>query len=92
MDYRPILQRVIYRIEYNLEDDINRTQLSELAHLSAYPLRHLSTLLYFVGNTTIAEDAFTCQTWSALPGDVNGDGIVNVLDITWIARIILGME
>lgn len=41
MDYRPILQRVIYRIEYNLEDDINQTQLSELTHLSAY---HFSRL------------------------------------------------
>jgi len=26
------------------------------------------------------------------PGDVNGDGEVNVLDMTRIARIILGLE
>ena len=41
MDYRPILQRVIYTIEYNLEDDINLAQLSQQAHLSMY---HFSRL------------------------------------------------
>ena len=41
MDYRPILQRVIYTIEYNLEDDINLAQLSKQAHISAY---HFSRL------------------------------------------------
>ena len=41
MDYRPILQRVIYTIEYDLEDDINLAQLSQQAHLSMY---HFSRL------------------------------------------------
>ncbi len=41
MDYRPILQKVIYTIEYNLEDDINLTQLSQQAHVSMY---HFSRL------------------------------------------------
>jgi ribosomal-protein-alanine N-acetyltransferase len=41
MDYRPILQRVIYIIEYNLEDDINLAQLSKQAHISVY---HFSRL------------------------------------------------
>jgi AraC-like DNA-binding protein/RimJ/RimL family protein N-acetyltransferase len=41
MDYRPILQRVIYTIEYNLEDDIDLAQLSKQAHISIY---HLSRL------------------------------------------------
>ena len=41
MDYRPILQRVIYTIEYNLEDDINLAQLSKQAHISVY---HFSRL------------------------------------------------
>ena len=41
MDYRPILQKVIYTIEYNLEDDINLVQLSQQAHLSMY---HFSRL------------------------------------------------
>ncbi len=41
MDYRPILQRVIYTIEYNLEDDINLAQLSQQAHISMY---HFSRL------------------------------------------------
>ena len=41
MDYRPILQRVIYLIEYNLEDNINLAQLSKQANISVY---HFSRL------------------------------------------------
>ena len=41
MDYRQVLQKIIYRIEYNLKDDINLTQLSEQAHISMY---HFSRL------------------------------------------------
>jgi len=41
MDYRRILQRVIYIIEYNLEDDINLAQLCKQAHISVY---HFSRL------------------------------------------------
>jgi len=41
MDYRTILQKVIYTIEYNLEDDINLAQLSQQAHISMY---HFSRL------------------------------------------------
>ena len=41
MDYRPVLQKVIYIIEYNLEDDINLAQLSEQANISMY---HFSRL------------------------------------------------
>ena len=41
MDYRPILQKVIYTIEYDLEDAINLAELSQQAHLSMY---HFSRL------------------------------------------------
>lgn len=51
MDYRPILQRVIYTIEYNLEDDINLAQLSQQAHISMY---HFSRLFaVYTGLTPI---------------------------------------
>lgn len=51
MDYRPILQRVIYTIEYNLEDDINLVQLSQQAHISMY---HFSRLFaVYTGLTPI---------------------------------------
>ena len=41
MDYRPILQQVLYKIESNLEDEINLAHLSEQAHISMY---HFSRL------------------------------------------------
>lgn len=41
MDYRQVLQKIIYRIEYNLKDDISLAQLSEQAHISMY---HFSRL------------------------------------------------
>ncbi len=41
MDYRPILQKVIYTIEYSLEEDINLARLSRQAHISMY---HFSRL------------------------------------------------
>jgi antitoxin (DNA-binding transcriptional repressor) of toxin-antitoxin stability system len=46
------------------------------------------------GNTTAeasyATDSFTIQ--SAAPGDANGDGIVNVLDITRVERVITALD
>jgi AraC-like DNA-binding protein/RimJ/RimL family protein N-acetyltransferase len=51
MDYRPILQKVIYAIEYSLEEDINLTRLSRQAHLSMY---HFSRLfVVYTGLTPI---------------------------------------
>ncbi|HEY94256.1 MAG TPA: GNAT family N-acetyltransferase [Dehalococcoidia bacterium] len=41
MDYRQVLQKIIYGIEYNLKDDISLTQLSKQAHISMY---HFSRL------------------------------------------------
>ncbi len=41
MDYRQVLQKIIYQIEYNLRDDISLSQLSEQAHISMY---HFSRL------------------------------------------------
>ena len=41
MDYRQVLQKIIYRIEYNLKDDISLTKLSDQAHISMY---HFSRL------------------------------------------------
>jgi AraC-like DNA-binding protein/RimJ/RimL family protein N-acetyltransferase len=49
MDYRPILQRIIYTIEYNLEEEINLAQLGQQAHLSMY---HFSRLfMVYTGMT-----------------------------------------
>ncbi len=36
MDYRPIIQRVLYIIESSLDDDIDLTQLSKQAYISVY--------------------------------------------------------
>ncbi|UCC17479.1 MAG: GNAT family N-acetyltransferase [Dehalococcoidales bacterium] len=44
MDYRQALQRIIYRIEYNLKDDISLAQLSEQAHISMYHFSRLFTI------------------------------------------------
>jgi AraC family transcriptional regulator len=44
MDYRQILQKIIYRIEYNLKDDISLAQLSEQAHISMYHFSRIFTI------------------------------------------------
>ncbi|MFC1948117.1 GNAT family N-acetyltransferase [Chloroflexota bacterium] len=41
MDYRQVLQKIIYRIEYNLKDDISLTKLSDQVYISMY---HFSRL------------------------------------------------
>jgi AraC-like DNA-binding protein/RimJ/RimL family protein N-acetyltransferase len=44
MDYRQALQRIIYRIEYHLSDDISLVQLSEQAHISMFHFSRLFTI------------------------------------------------
>jgi len=47
-------------------------------------------------NTTLeadyATDAFTVEASGVIPGDANGDGSVNALDITKVERIIAGLD
>jgi hypothetical protein len=47
-------------------------------------------------NTTLeagyATDTFTVETSGVIPGDANGDGLVNALDITKVERIIAGLD
>ncbi|MBN2240276.1 MAG: right-handed parallel beta-helix repeat-containing protein, partial [Dehalococcoidales bacterium] len=42
--------------------------------------------------TAYSVGIFTTESSTAFRGDVNGDGFVNVLDMTLIARIILGLD
>lgn len=44
MDYRQILQGIIYNIEYNLRDDISLARLSAQAHVSMYHFSRLFTI------------------------------------------------
>ena len=48
-----------------------------------------ATAQYLEGESQPVEVNFTI---SALPGDVNGDGIVNVSDVTALVNLILGTE
>lgn len=62
--------------------------LPQLENGSSYTVT--SVVPDFVGNIAMAQEQFICQ--ESLPGilgDVNGDGVVNVLDVTEIIRIIL---
>jgi len=47
-------------------------------------------------NTTLeadyATDAFTVEESGVIPGDANGDGLVNAVDITKVERIIAGLD
>ncbi len=57
-----------------------------LSDNSSYTVKALATDK--AGNlSTIATDSFTCHL--SIPGDVNGDGVVDVLDMTEIAKMIL---
>jgi len=44
------------------------------------------------GQGTAYGDEKSFTTKSVLPGDVNGDGVINALDITKVERIVVGLD
>ncbi len=52
----------------------------------------LSTAITDVAGNPLAEYSWSFTTVTVTPGDANGDGVVNALDITKVERIIVGLD
>jgi len=74
--------------ETSEEYTFTTSALSDGAH--AVYVRATDAASNTTAEANYASDSFTVQT--VVPGDANGDGVVNALDITKVERIIVGLD
>jgi hypothetical protein len=70
------------------------TPSANLSYSTTYTATLSTAITDAVGNSLTAEYSwsFTTVPTTVIPGDANGDGVVNALDITKVERIIAGLD
>jgi hypothetical protein len=70
------------------------TPSADLSYSTTYTATLSTAITDAVGNSLTAEYSwsFTTVPTTVIPGDANGDGVVNALDITKVERIVAGLD